>query len=118
MLNKRELIKDTFFAQMPTLKPHDWDDMLESEGFNTFLNSVELAMDKHLQAHAIEYCKFINKNFSKNIGESDLWTSLDRGVTVPEQYLIHAYYESLNPTETANDQREPKHFEDDGAYAD
>lgn len=117
MLNKKQLIKDTFFAQLPTLKEHEWNDMLESEGFNTFLNSIEIAMDKHLQAHAIEYCKFINKNFHKNIGESGLWTSLERGVTVPEQYLIHAYYENLEPKKEPIE-RESKHFEDDGAYAD
>lgn len=113
MSEKLELVKKCTFAKMPELSQHDWNDMLQSEGYITFLNGVEDAIDKYLSKHAIAYAKFINANYTPSIRYDNMWQDFKTGTLVSEQHLIDAYNEYI-----ANPIRESKHFEDDGAYAD
>lgn len=98
---------------MPELKKHDWDDMLESDGYITFLKGIEDAMDKHLSKHALAYSKFVSANYVPSIRYDNMWQEFKTGTLVSEQHLIDAYNEHIAPPV-----REPKNFEDDGAYAD
>lgn len=98
---------------MPELKKHDWDDMLESDGYITFLKGIEDAMDKHLLRHYHKFSEFIDQNFQQKVNNNDEWIDLKRGVVVSSERVLIAYNEHISPPV-----REPKNFEDDGAYAD
>ncbi len=113
MSEKLELVKKALFKKMPELKQYDWDDMLENEGYLTFLKSIEDAMDKHLLKHYHRFSEFVNENFEQKVNSFDDWIDLKRGVVVSAERVIIAYNESIiQPT------RKDSNFEDDGAYAD
>lgn len=113
MSEKLKLVKKCTFAKMPELKQHDWDDMLESDGYITFLKGIEDAMDKHLLRHYHRLSEFIDQNFQQKVNNNDEWIDLKRGVVVSSERVLIAYNEHIAPPV-----REPKNFEDDGAYAD
>jgi len=112
-MNKLELIKQCTFQNMPQMTIHDWNDMLESDGYLTFLKSIEQAMDKHLLRHYQRFSEFIDKNFQQKVNNNDEYIDLKRGVVVSSESLLIAYNEQIAPPI-----RETKNFEDDGAYAD
>jgi hypothetical protein len=113
MSEKLELVKKCTFAKMPELKQHDWDDMLESDGYLTFLKGVEDAMDKHLLKHYHKLSEFIDQNFQQKVNSFDDWIDLKRGVVVSSERVLIAYNEHIAPPV-----RQTRNFEDDGAYAD
>ena len=112
-MNKLELIKQCTFQNMPQMTIHDWNDMLESDGYITFLKSIEQAMDKHLLRHYHKFSEFIDQNFQQKVNNDDEWIDLKRGVVISSESLLVAYNEHITQSI-----RSEKHFEDDGAYAD
>jgi hypothetical protein len=112
-MNKLELIKQSTFQNMPQMTIHDWNDMLESDGYITFLKSIEQAMDKHLLAHYYRLSEFINDNFAQKVNSNDDWIDLNKGIVVSSESVLIAYNKHITQSI-----RSEKHFEDDGAYAD
>ena len=80
---------------MPELKNHDWDDMLESDGYLTFLKGIEAAMDQHLLRNSYRFAKFLKHKFKKK-ASSDDWIDLKRDVVVSSGQVLIAYNEHIN----------------------
>lgn len=113
MSEKLELVKKCTFAKMPNLRQHDWDDMLESDGYVTFLSGIENAMDRHLLMNYKKFHHFLKGNYREKANGYDEWIDLKRGVIVSTERVLLAYNEY-----DVYKERQSKHFEDDGAYAD
>jgi hypothetical protein len=113
MSEKLELVKKCTFEKMPNLRQHDWDDMLESDGYITFLKGIENAMDLHLLMNYKKFHQFIKGNYREKANGFNEWIDLKRGVIVSTERVLMAYNEK-----NSNNERFSKHFEDDGAYAD
>ena len=80
---------------MPELKNNDWDDMLESDGYLTFLKGIEDAMDEHLLRNSYRFAKFLKHKFKKK-ASSDDWIDLKRGgVVVSSDQVLIAYNEHI-----------------------
>lgn len=115
---KLELIKRCVMAMGDDVTEEDWQEELENADLSKLLDCVCMAMDLYFNKKAEKLLKFARENYQPKENRWD-WFELNRGVVVNDDGVLISFGLKQNikkVLETA--ERESKHFEDDGAYAD
>lgn len=115
---KEQILKTCVMAMGDNLTEEDWaDELNDNPDLKELLNCVYMAMDLYYNKKAGKLLEFVRKNYEPEENKWD-WVDLNRNVVVNDDGVLISFELKQNiQAVLERTERESKHFEDDGAYA-